>query len=363
MKKRQRGFTLIEFMVAALVTIAVLAVAMGAMNDSLRANQNVSQMANLSDNLRVGMNMVVQDLIQTGTGIPTGGIPIPNNPNGAGTCNTAAPVNRPGPNNGAPLQFPACNFVLPAIEPGPGLGPQITSPDGVTGSNSDVVTVLYADYSVRLDQTPINRPAAPGAPACNGTISLAGDSITFDANCMNLATANTQINPGDLVMFSNVNGNALQTVTAVGGQTLRFDPGDVFNLNGRNEPQGTIVQLQTNAAYPPTTVTRVWLVSYYLDNTADAAHPRLVRQVNFNPPQPVSESLENLQATYNYVDGATNPANQPNVPVGFSESEIRAVNLTLRARSDRQGANSQYLRSNLTTQVSLRSMAYVNRYN
>lgn len=363
MKNCQKGFTLIEFLVAAIVTVAVLAIALGAMNDSLRANQNVSQMADLSDNLRVGMNMAVQDLVQTGTGIPTGGIPIPNNPNGAGTCNTAAPMNRPGPSNGAPLQFPGCNFVLPAIEPGQGLGPQVTSPDGVTGINSDIVTVLYADYSVRLDQTPVNRPASAGVAACNGTISGTGDVLTFDANCMNLATANAQINPGDLIMFSNVNGNALQTVTSAVGQTLRFDPGDAFNLNGRNEPQGTIVQLQTNGAFPPTTATRVWMVTYYLDTTADPVHPRLVRQVNFNPPQPVAESMENLQATYNYVDGVTNPANQPDIPAGFSENEIRAVNLTIRARSDRHSSTSQYLRSNLTTQVSLRSMAYVNRYN
>jgi hypothetical protein len=84
-----------------------------------------------------------------------------------------------------------------------------------------------------------------------------------------------------------------------------------------------------------------------------------------NPPTPVGETLENLQFTYNYVDGVNNPSNQPSVPAGNSESNIRSVNVYLGARSShavRKGNQTIYARSNLMTQVSLRSLAYVNRY-
>jgi hypothetical protein len=91
----------------------------------------------------------------------------------------------------------------------------------------------------------------------------------------------------------------------------------------------------------------------------------LIRQVNMNSPTPVGETLENLQFTYNFVDGVTNPANQPSVPAGNSEANIRSVDVYLGARSSQsvqQANKTVYARSNLMTQVSLRSLAYVNRY-
>ena len=77
------------------------------------------------------------------------------------------------------------------------------------------------------------------------------------------------------------------------------------------------------------------MVSYYLDNTSSPPFIRLVRQVGIDPKNatPVGETLENLQFTYNFVDGDTNPANQPSVPAGNSESQIMSVNVYLGARS------------------------------
>jgi hypothetical protein len=212
---------------------------------------------------------------------------------------------------------------------------------------------------------------------CNGSINAAGSSVTFDSACANLGLAGIQIQPGDLIMFSNTIGNAIQTVTSVSGQTLKFAAGDPYNLNGRADSQGTIKQIQNSTCnsasppvctplgtYPPTTATRVWMISYYLDNVTDPQHVRLVRRVNFNAGQPVGETLENLQFTYNFVDGSTNPSNQSTVPAGFSENQIRSVNVFLGARSNYSDSmQNRYIRSNLTTQVSLRSMAFRNRYN
>ena len=371
--KKQAGFTLVELLVAITVTLIVLAGAMATFTDSVRTNQLVSFRADVTDNLRAGLNYIQQDLLQAGAGIPTGGIPIPNTPNGPGTCNVGLPVNRP--NLAGRLTFPACNFSVPAVEPGMDLGPQVTSPDVAPGPNSDLVTVLYADNALSLDKDPINRPASPGVTACAGTITPTGDSVTFDpsATCHNLALASVPVQAGDLVMFTNAQGNAIQTVTAVaGGQTLKFAKGDPFNLNGRTDPQGTIVQLQNldpvtnkpNGTYPPTTATRVWMISYYLDNITDPVHVRLIRRVNFQIGQPVGDTLENLQFTYNFVDGVTNPSGQQTIPAGLSESQIKAINVSLWARSPRLWARTgHYLRDSLSTQVSLRSMAFVNKYN
>jgi len=55
--------------------------------------------------------------------------------------------------------------------------------------------------------------------------------------------------------------------------------------------------------------------------------------------------------------------NQTVVPVTDNENQIRSVNVYLGARTTSTTAGSgQYVRTNLATQVALRSMAYFNTY-
>src|SRR5580765_1259634 len=154
--KKKSGFTLVEIMVGMAVTMIALGTAVVLLRDSSRANSNVTQTADMSDNMRAGLNLIVQDLIQAGTGIPTGGISIPNTIDASG-CNIGAPVNRPpavfnltfaGPNSA----IPHCNVILPAIEPGFGLGPKVTGPDGTTVPATDIITMMYADNTLSLVQ-------------------------------------------------------------------------------------------------------------------------------------------------------------------------------------------------------------------
>lgn len=371
--KKQSGFTLIEFMVAMGITIVALAATMLAFKDATNTNQSVTLKSDLSDNLRAGVNLIEQDLIMAGTGIPTGGIPVPYTP-GPATClgSGGAPINRPNLSGG--LTFPVCNVSLNAVQPGWQLGPPITSPDSAPGANTDLITMLYVDNTLALNSRMVNEPAQGANPGCPaGSITNNGQTVTFDPTCILFSPTGIQINSGDLIMFSNAKGNAIQEVTSVGGQTLHFASGDGLNLNARTDPQGTMTQLENtnlvggvnvpNGSFPPTTATRIWMITYYLDNVTDPLHIRLIRRVNWNPGQPVGETIENLQFKYNFVDGVTNPSGQPSIPTGESESQIRSVDVLLGARSTNAwGQNHTYLRSNFMTQVSLRSMAYVSRY-
>jgi prepilin-type N-terminal cleavage/methylation domain-containing protein len=379
-KRKLAGFTLIELMIAMSVTMVLLYAAMRAFKDASQSSKQISLASDMTDNLRAGLNYLQQDLIQAGTGIPTPGIPIPYTTNGTGTCNAAAAPNRPTPPGVNAATFPKCNAVLPAIEPGQAMGPLITSPDATAGNPSnpasftDEITMLYADNSSGLDSKPVNQPPLAPSPGCAGTIAVNGQSLTFDPTCVNMANitaSGAQIQPGDLIMFSNSLGNALQVVTSASANTLNFAPGDAFGLNGRTDASGTVLQLRnavcTTSAncWPPTTVTRIWMITYYLDNVADPTHVRLIRQVNFNPGNPVGETMENMQFTYNFVDGVNNPVNQASVPAGNTEAQIRSVSISLGARSNslvREGNKTLYARHNLSSQVSLRSMAYVNEY-
>jgi type II secretory pathway pseudopilin PulG len=378
-KRKLAGYTLIELMIAMSVTMVLLYAALHAFKDASQSSKQISLASDMTDNLRAGLNLIQQDLLQAGTGIPPTGIPIPNTPNGTGTCNAGQALNRPSLNGGT--LFPQCNFVLPSIEPGQAMGPLITSPDATAGNPSspasftDEITMLYADNSSGLEDKPVNQPAIAGNPGCPaGSITLSGQTVTFDPTCVDVAAmtaSGAQIQPGDLIMFSNTHGSALQMVTSAAGNVLNFATGDPYALNGRNDPSGTILQLKNPGCttqancWPPTTVTRVWMISYYLDNLADTTHVRLIRRVNFNPGSPVGETMENMQFTYNFVDGVNNPVNQASVPATNTEAQIRSVNIYLGARSNslvREGNKTLYSRDNLISQVSLRSMAYVNEY-
>jgi prepilin-type N-terminal cleavage/methylation domain-containing protein len=362
--KKQTGFTLIEFMVAMGITLVALAATMIAFKDATNTNQSVTLKSDLSDNLRAGVNLIEQDLIMAGTGIPTGGIPVPYTP-GPASClgSGGAPINRP--NLTGSLTFPICNVSLNAIQPGWQLGPPITSPDSTPGGNTDLITMLYADNTLALNSRMINEPAIGANPGCPaGSITSNGQVVTFDPTCILFSPTGVQINAGDLIMFTNTKGNAIQEVTSVSGQVLHFAGGDGLNLNARSDPQGTMVQLELpGGTFPPTTATRIWMITYYLDNVTDPLHVRLIRRINWNPGQPVGETIENLQFKYNFVDGVANPSGQPSIPAGESESQIRSVDVLLGARSTNPwGQNHTYLRSNFMTQVSLRSRAYVSRY-
>jgi hypothetical protein len=154
-------------------------------------------------------------------------------------------------------------------------------------------------------------------------------------------------------------------VTSVNGQVMGFVKGDPYDLNGRTDPAGTISQLQSGGVYPPTTATRIWMVTYYLDNT-NASGPRLMRQVNFFTPEPVAESIEALWITYNFVNGAACGAvcsNQPIPPAGMNANQMMSTNIFLGARSDAPFTwTKQTFRDNLIAQISLRGLAFTNEF-
>jgi hypothetical protein len=123
-------------------------------------------------------------------------------------------------------------------------------------------------------------------------------------------------------------------------------------------------------------------VSYYLDVQTEPERPRLVRRLNNGHPTEFDNSLgtavafdiEGLQITYDLIDGANNPANvRMNdddlngdgacSPEPCSPNQIRKINIMLLGRSRaRLKSTNQYFRTRLITQVSLRSLALVDRY-
>jgi prepilin-type N-terminal cleavage/methylation domain-containing protein len=370
--RTQDGFTLVELMMATAITLIVLAVATGTFKNALELNDTATLVADSNQNLRAGTNVLVRDLMQAGRGIPIDGIPIPS---GSG----ATAVIRPAPLSDPPVALTFDNTAhrtLNAITTGYQLGPVIN------GRRTDMVTMLaldptsYVDYPAgAFKQMTLNSPATPlpgtGLTAPVPTLAADGASLTVGQFSAWISDPVSGIKPGDILLFNNALGPAIQTVTSVTATTVSFAAGDPFNLNQRSAESGTIMQTLNGAVFPQTDVVRIQMLTYYLDNVTAPEAPRLVRQINFVDslaPQALAGIVDNLSMTYDLVEGTANTSAVPSLPttIGttlFSANQIRKVNLRVAVRSETKlSGRDDYLRNTTTTVVSLRNLAYRDRY-
>jgi prepilin-type N-terminal cleavage/methylation domain-containing protein len=395
--RREKGFTLIEVLVAITVLALVVAATLGTLTNALHATEAVSLMADTQQNLRAGLNYMARDFLQAGEGIPLGGITVPN------SSGTSA-VNRPGPGTPA-VSFGTFNTTwtaLPAIVPGYQLGPT-TSTSGV---GTDMVTLLYADTTLVdvnghwLDQFPIFLSAGGGTAGCAatnptpapaGSIVTAGTTttVTFDSSCIVINNGNTGVSPGDLILLQNNNtlGDASITAadTAISDSTghmallcvsavntaansITFRSGDAFGLNASGASSGTIAKIQSppgSGTYPTTTAIRIRMITYFIDNS-NPKRPELMRQVNLNQPQAVGEVIENMQLFYDILNAGSSPitvtAGQAS-PTLAQLPDIRDAYIILYARSENPFSQSNtYFRNNLETVVSIRGLDFYNEF-
>jgi prepilin-type N-terminal cleavage/methylation domain-containing protein len=388
--KREKGFSLIELLVAMAILLVVVSTCTAAILQAQHVSEAVALEANLQENLRAGMHFIVRDLTQAGEGIPAAGISVPNT--AAGVSAIARP-GTPAPSIFQSQAAPAVTYTtFPPVIPGSQLGSVVTTQNPVTkailagGFNTDIITILYEDNTLvssaggaaapLLTASPVTQPIAIPGPVCNGVIAANGSTVTLDAGCFTMPGSPTPIQVGNLIMFHNINGTALEYVTGIAGQVITFAAGDPAGLNQTGLPNGTVANLAVAAT--PTTISRVWMVTYYLNTVTNPAAPQLMRQVNYpnfpaaapaNPPQAVAEVIENLGFSYDIVNsqdpagtyGLAGPGDAPTSIAPDSPFAFRAVNVYLGGRSEYPWTGTttpQFLRNSLNTQISIRSLSF-----
>jgi prepilin-type N-terminal cleavage/methylation domain-containing protein len=354
----ERGYSLVELMIAMLVTAVVMGATMGGLTDAIRANDAVLHVTGMNNTLRGGMDLIVRDLLQAGSGLPKGHvIQIPN----GGDL-----IRRPGPPE-TDYTLEADDLDIPAVIPGPGLGPVIN------GVATDIITILTADNNF----TDVN-------------VSAVSDTSVTVAAGIDIGTGVDRVIEGQLMMVLKGTATTLVQVTGVnsGTRVITFGAGDSLNLNQTSDDLvGNLAALNAvaptgAAAAAATRVTRVRMISYYLDNVTNPDHPRLVRRINNGDHAvfdntlgtAVAVDVESLRFTYDLNDGGANPSGVRFVPVDYTDggacapsecapTQIRLVNVSLTVRSQNAAnTESRVYRNTLTSQVSLRGMALVNDY-
>jgi len=384
--RSESGFSLIEMLIATFVTLVVLAGTSQVLQKALEGENAATQVLDMNGHLRAAMDLIQRDLLQTGQGLPVGRrVGIPNGPG-------AEAIVRPGP-----AASGACGGVdffpnaptIPAVSVGPDLGPEIN------GQCTDVITIVSADNM--FGKVPVVAISNDGTRArIHPNTDISDDPDDESDN----------LRRGDLLMLEKGNMSVLVQVTEVNGQEVRFEAGgdDVLGLNqfdadlNDDTVTGTMIDLKFEAPQDNTvpaqdaqgrwisrsTATRIRLISYYVDTSA--AVPRLMRSVGGADPNAVAIGVEAFRVSYDIANQDTNPTNvrmvandlngngacpddpsTTDVVESCSENQIRKVNVVLSMRAAQidesrllqSGNNSQ---STLYAQVSLRSLAFVDRY-
>jgi len=268
----EAGFSLVEVMSA----LVILAIAMTAVFATFASQQKSftvqSRVAEMQQNLRQGVEYMARDIRLGGYGIPDN-VTIPGAATPAGITSIRA----------------------------------LHAQDNTTGA--DEIYVLYM-FDMDANQPPTSDNAA-GVPSNAG-------SITVPSTAGFLSTG------GELVLITDGFTADLYETSAASGTTLTFGGGYSYNAGHTKSYL---------AGSPPVTVAKGRFVRYYIDTTADPAHPTLmVDRLGGATPQPLADDIEDMQLTYGLdtnTDGIVDTwTASPTTP-----SQVRQVRLQLMARA------------------------------
>jgi Tfp pilus assembly protein PilW len=347
----------------------------------------VTQRSTVQGNARAAINQLTQDLNLAGYGLPISGVPVPSSAtffcsNGSASYAYSCPATTPG--------FPVIGgqATLTGIMPGSGAGVVLS------GNKTDAITIAYVDSAPNFYQdNPTNTAGFDSHPLLQANVSGNSTTLVFDsANTYPaINDAKWGFKAGDLVMVSNGSGQAIGEVTTAPTATnLVLGGGDPMNLNQDFNTASSIPKLlgfssgselynSGKGPLPTTTVTRVYLVTYYVQydpltqsSGTSAQTPRLYRMLNGdsgnNPPVPVAEQIANLTFSYNLfnvVCGGSQLANQASLTSTSQIPMIKTVNAFVTAASTLQtnavpGQRIQQVP--LSTSVSPRNLSYYDSY-
>jgi Tfp pilus assembly protein PilW len=339
--RSERGFSLVEFAIASVTMMVILAATFTIMNTTFVANTSAQETLQTQQAMRVAINTIAREITVAGTGLP-GAITVPS---GTGSV----PLLRPG--MGTVLPTAVNNLSI--VTPGEAEGPLITGQSAA--ENTDVITIVSVN-----SQSPL-------WTLTGYTDTVAGTDISFASN---IRTGANQLFVNDVLLFTNINGAIMGCVTSVSTTVdiASFDDGDQCGVNQPGAASGnfTATMLNGDLTLPPTTAVRINVITYFLNPQGSHGHPALMRAVNAQAGEELIEGVEDLQFTYDLYDFTTSTETANVVPPpGFASSnQIRSVNISVKGRSPhRMERTGDFYRFGISSKVTIRNSTFRNRYN
>ena len=375
--KSQRGFSLLELMVASAIGLVVIAAMASLFKTGMNTTFTVTQRAETQQNMRAAIELMTKDIGLAGGGLPSGGLQLTTAGLSKFACNQSDYCYIPSdtyPNSAAGSP----NYMY-AIEPGFSTGVESSASIAeAPGQVNSSITVVYCDYNFPLTNFTFTYPNSTSADV--GLVTSPNTALPTNI------LASGGLNVGDVLLFTvstpgngkagNANGSSLVQNAAVAAEitgipnstTIDFATGDALNLNQTSGSDNlAAVAAAAGGATSQTSVCRLDIVSYFLEVPAAGGTvqtPRLMRQVNGLQAVPVADNIINLQFTYDVINSTTGTivANQQN-PIGAGESPslIQKVNIWIMGASLASNGNkSQSLY--LATSVATSDMSFCNSY-
>lgn len=367
---KSRGFTLAELLISMALGLIVMGAGTQLFKSGMDATVTVTQQGEMQENVRAALNLIAKDVSMAGSGLPPGGVTLPN-----GASATISSFGcEPGPTcrlnahtfpNGTVAGTPIFNQLY-GIMPGPLNGLEAGFPaTKIAASNSvpDSITSIYVDYSFPLSQYTVTFPDATGT-----SITVAPPAAPPAGFPAILSPTGIQV--GDLILLkTSQQKSAIGEVTGIapGGGTINFADGDPLNINQSGAASGNIASIIpapcAGVGCPTITAYRVWAISYYVEVPTNGQLPRLMRQVDSHPEVPVADNIIGLQFLYDMCTATDTQCNIPN-PLSATNSPnmITKVNIQVMGQSMTSYGNRSQSTA-LSTSVSTRSLTFKNRYN
>jgi prepilin-type N-terminal cleavage/methylation domain-containing protein len=342
--KYESGFSLLELMVALAVGVIVIGSATELFKVGMDSTDLISQRAEMQQNTRIAMNMIIKDVSMAGAGLPTGGVQLPSGGSGDSLYGRDAVVGC----YLATCTYPGGNRMRGIIPGHLNGNPSNTIP--AVGTVGDSITSIYVDYSFPLNQYTVTFPGAP----------TDGTNIVLAPQVVGLPPINDPavgIKLGDLILLSNNTGTAVGEVTARTATTITFADLDPLNINQSAATTGSTGKIAGGAA---TVAYRLLAVTYFLQLPANGQLPRLMRQVSGHPAEPVADNILNLRFSFDLYDESTGTSNaNDNDPTDLSQ--IRKVNVWILGQGVRpSGGKAQNME--LASSVNTRNLSFHDRY-
>jgi len=376
--KWQRGFSLLELMVASSIGLVVILAMTSLFKMGMDATFTVTQRAETQQNMRSAIELMTKDISLAGAGLPSGGLQLVSGGarsnfacNQTGSCYVPANTY---PNSGAGTP----NYmygILPGFNNGVQNGVAIPNAPGQINSS---ITSIYCDYNFPLSNFTFTFP----------TTTSANVAVVNGAAQPNNILAPGGLNVGDLLLFivstpgngtgsigtsSVQNAAVVAEITGIPNNTnISFATADALNFNqtgagNSNNLASVSAAIAAGGGKAQTTVCRLNAVTYFLQVPpagGTVQTPRLMRQVNGYDAVPVADNIINLQFTYdviNFTTGRVDANLADPIAAGQSPGLIQKVNIWIMGQSLTLGGNKSQ-NMYLATSVSARDMSFCNSY-
>jgi type II secretory pathway pseudopilin PulG len=346
-RRDEKGFTLLELVIAMMIFIIVTVAIYGVLQLAQRNRLLVNQQVQSTKNVRFALNLIGRDTYNAGYAYPMNStVVLPDN-----KISTLLTI---------PNDFDTTRDTVPPIIAGNNINANTFNTTANT--MTDQVTFLFKDSSFNLIGTPgseVSQPLNINAATTNASgideiVPISGSNVACRKNDIFLVTGNT--------------GSALSLVTGLNGtDKVQFSNGDVLGFN-QTGSTGTLRGITT-----PASMQRVKMVTYFV--TSDGILTRReyanVPPVGSNPPQkwvdePIVYGVENFQIKYVMDDGSLsdNPsAGADGIPGTADDlqsnlAKIRQVRFTVHVKTNELDHRNQPYRVNMSSTFSTRNLGY-----